>query len=167
METLPPPPYQGHKHFKLVHSRDLKIDPVALTAYGDRLEAAEKELPAIQARIDTLYEADDWRPLREISSPLGNLNRGLSAWLVAERRRYVDQTLHDAEADLTAWRRMSAAEQAARVAEIKRLENEAAERRKAEAVFKARHAEFYGAMKQMNVSPPRWLDNEIANWSLA
>jgi hypothetical protein len=164
---LPPPPYKRQRNFKIVHSRDIKIDPVALTAYGDRLEAAEKELPAIRARIDALYEADDWRPLSEVSSPLENIDRRLSAWLVAERRRYVDETLHDAEADLATWRRMSAAEQAARVAEIKRIENEAAERRKAEAVLKTRHEEFYAAMKQMNVSPPRWLDNQISNWSLA
>ena len=165
MEKLPPPPYT--RLLKTSSEFIAGLTPEKLTAYGDRLEKAEKELPAIRARIDALCEADDWRRLPEVSSPLENLDRRLSTWLVAERRRYVDETLHDAEADLAMWRRMSAAEQAARVAEIKRIENEAAERRKAEAVLRARHEDFYATMKKLNVSPPRWLDNEIAKWSLA
>jgi hypothetical protein len=170
MQTLPPPPYQKPRHLKRSSGFIAELTPEKLTAYGDRLEQAEADLPAIRTRISALYHAmieDGWTPPGAVCAPLDNLNRGLSAWLAAERSKYVRETLEDAEADLATWQQMTPAQRDQRLADFERKNVEAAERRKAEAVLKQRHAEFYAAMKQLNVSPPRWLDNQIANWSLA
>jgi hypothetical protein len=57
---MPPPPYQGRKFIKPIRSKDIRIDPVALTAWGDELEAAEQALPPIRERLDALLSIDDW-----------------------------------------------------------------------------------------------------------
>src|ERR1700743_232935 len=132
MQTLPPPPYKT-RHLKRSSGFIAELTPEKLTAYGDRLEQAEADLPAIRARISALYHAmieDGWTPPGVVCAPLDNLNRGLSAWLAAERSKYVRETLEDAEADLATWQQMTPAQRDQRLADFERKNVEAAERRK-------------------------------------
>jgi hypothetical protein len=102
-----------------------------------------------------------------IENELSHLHDVLSGYHLRKYMKDVLSLLQEAEADLAIWQQMTEAQRDDRWNGRERDKAEAAERRKAEAPFKARAAEFYAAMKQLNVSPPRWLDNEIANWSLA
>jgi chromosome segregation ATPase len=123
--------------------------------WSARQDKAEDELPAIRERIEKLYAAidDGWAPLRTVHAPLDNLDRGLSVWLVAERSKYVRQTLEEAEADLAAWRRMSPHEQQERVSANERDEAERLARREAAAQISQRQNAFYAAMFAAGISP--------------
>ena len=178
---MPPPPYTRNSNFiEPTLSRNIRVDPVVLTAWGDKLEQAALDLVPIKARLDALTYtlADDWCAPRGLENELHHLsdNLGLgiddfddsrAVYFIAKYLTETLRTLQEADADLAIWQRMTPAARDERWDAREREKAEAAERRKAEAVLRARHAEFYAAMKQLNVSPPRWLDNQIANWSLA
>lgn len=145
------------------------IDPVALAAYGDRLDQAEKDLVPLRARLDSLNDGIDegWCPSRIVQGELSHLNDVLDKYHVAKYLKTIRRDIDDAEAELATWRTLSADARDVIWKADEQAEADLAARREAEAILKQRHDAFYAAMKRANVSPPRWLDNQIANWSLA
>ena len=177
---ISPPPYQGRKHLKKLSEFIAQLTPEKLTAIGDKLEKAALDLVPIKARLDALTYAlgDGWCAPRVLENELYHLSDSIgldiedfddcrAVHYVAKYLTETLATLQEAEADLVIWQQMTEAARDERWNAREREKAALAERRKAEAVLKARHAEFYEAMSRMNVSPPRWLDNQIANWSLA
>jgi hypothetical protein len=173
---MQPPPYKRHlktssEFIKPIYPAQFGDDFTAevVQRLADARDQAAEHLPAIRQRIDALYDAldDGWCAPRGIENQLGHLHRVLSPYHLSRYLKDAIETLQEAEADLATWRQMTEAQREERWAKHERDDAEAAERRKAEAVLRARHEEFYATMKQLNVSPPRWLDNEIAKWSLA
>ena len=162
-------------HYVFTSNGDLQeisgnLDPEKLTAWGDALDATEQALPPIRERLDALNDAmadEDWCPPRVIEGELAHLDSVLSGYHLRKYMKDVLALLDEAEADLATWRALSPAARDERWAEWERAEAERAARRQAEAQLRARSNEFYAAMKLANVSPPRWMDNQIANWSLA
>jgi hypothetical protein len=145
------------------------IDPVALAAYGDRLDQAEKDLVPLRARLDALNDAtyEGWCPSRIVQGELDHLNDVLDKYHVRKYLETIRSDLDVAEADLASWHTLTPAARDEIWKADERAEAELAARREAEALLKQRHDAFYEACRLANVSPPRWLDNQIANWSLA
>ena len=166
METIPTPEGKLLLTFAEFCAR---IPPEETAAWHARLEKAEEDLPSLMTRLDALNEAigEGWCPSRIVKNELSRLDNVLNAYHLRKYPTETRQTLVDAELELATWQTLSPTERDAVWEADERAEAEIAARRKAEAVLRARHAEFYAAMQQMNVSPPRWLDNQIANWSLA
>jgi hypothetical protein len=145
------------------------IDPVALAAYGDRLDQAEKDLVPLRARLDALNDAtyEGWCPSRIVQGELSHLNDVLTSYHLAKYPAETVQTLNDATADLATWQTLSPDARDAIWKADEQAVAELAARREAEWLLRQRHDAFYEACRLANVSPPRWLDNQISNWSLA
>ena len=175
MQTLPTSPG------RLIKSLAEFIDPTfpaqngddfsreALTQWGDALDQAERDLPPFTERLDALNDAieEGWCPSRIVQSELDHLNGVLCAYHLRKYRDVVVATLNDATADFATWQTLTPAQRDEIIAADERAEAERLARREAENKLRQRTNEFYAAMQKANISPPRWLDNDIANWSLA
>jgi hypothetical protein len=147
---MPPPPYQGIKKLsKFVEQ--IRTDPVARTAWFDKLEQGERDLIPIQERLDALTgaQAEGWTPTRVVENELGHLNNVICGRYVAKYLADILSTLQEAEADLATW----PGQRAERLAAREREEAEAEERRQKQAEISKQQDAFYSAFFAMGISP--------------
>jgi hypothetical protein len=150
------------KSYIVTPNGDLKrisddIDPIALTAWGDKLEQGERDLVPIQERLDALTYAlaDGWCPPRVIENEIDHLNNVVSKYHVAKYLNETLRTLQDGEADLVIWQQMPPPARDERWAERDRANAEAAERRESREAAVARKNAIYEAARKarMPISP--------------
>jgi hypothetical protein len=151
---MSPPPYQGQSDsIKLIHSKDLRIDPAARTAWIDALEQAEQALPPIRERLDALLCVDGWCKPRMIEVELDHLDMVLSGYHLRRYMTTVLETLREAEADLATWQQMTPAQQDERWDARERENAERAERRKRQSEISAKQNAFYTSLCAMGIAP--------------
>lgn len=177
METIPTPPGALLKPLSqliepvLVFPEQFGDDwtPESVQRLADATDQGERDVAPIEERLNTLNDAmaEGWTPTRVIENELDHLGNVLSPYHLSRYLTEARVTLQDAEADLVSWQRMTPVQRDQRCTEREREQAALAARREAEAQLRQRHTAFYATMKRANVSPPRRLDNEIANWSLA
>lgn len=140
------------------------LTPEALTAWGDRLEQAEKDLVPIQERLDALNNAlaDGWCPSRLVQGELDHLNNVLTAYHARKYLSEIVQTLDDAEADFAAWETLSEAARDAIIEANERAEADLAARRKAREEASARKKAIYDAARKIGMPLSPALEEALA-----
>jgi hypothetical protein len=130
-----------------------EIDPAALTAYYDHIEAAERDLPPIKERLDALTDAmaDGWCPSRVLENELEHLDQVLSAYHFNKYRDDVMSLLGQGEADLLIWRLLTEEQRDARRAQREAEEAERERKRVEREAACARKAAIYESAKRTGI----------------
>jgi hypothetical protein len=120
-----------------------EIDPIALTAWYDKIEQGEADLPPIRERLDALLDAlydEGWTPLRTVRNEIEHLDNVISGHFLAKYLAETLTTLDCAEIDLASWRNLAPDKKRGLAEAHDRAEAELAARRKAREAACARKA---------------------------